>query len=67
MLFFVVSQCGYLLLKLLIKDKKGRELMSQTGEGYFKISKSYIADLTSLLKSDNLSLHPNAVRNSMPV
>jgi hypothetical protein len=51
--FFIQAKCGYLLLKLLIKDRKGRELISQTGEGYFKISKSYIGDLTSLLKADN--------------
>lgn len=49
---FIQAKCGYLLFKLLLRDKKGREIIIQPGEGYFKISKSYMQDLIGLLKAD---------------
>jgi hypothetical protein len=41
--------------------------MMNSGEGYFKITKSYIADLTSLLKSDiSVSQMSVSFRGSLP-
>ncbi|CAD8139168.1 unnamed protein product [Paramecium pentaurelia] len=50
---FIQAKCGYLLLKLLLRDKVGREIISSQTGGYLGIAKSYIQDLISLLKADN--------------
>ena len=57
-----------MLLKLLLKDRRGREIMMQPGEGYFIINKSYVSDLFCLLKADVALINPkneNEVNNNI--
>lgn len=48
---FIYAKIGYMLLKLLIKTKEGRKLLSDPINNFLDFRKSYLQDLKHLLKS----------------
>lgn len=49
---FIQAKVGYLLLKILLKSKDGRVLLTKPPDGFLVVSKSFMADMYGLLKSE---------------
>ncbi len=52
---FIHAKTGFLLLKLLLKSRDGRKILSTTAEGFYKVNKSFLSDMSNLLKNDGSS------------